>query len=458
MKKELITLMIILSACAYADVSQTTPAGSSFLNRTTAYTIESPIVQITELKYEPYPVEPGDYFTLWLRVDNIADEEAQNVRVELIDTYPFSKETGKIITIGKLGSRQSSVIKFEDIKVDDKALSADSELEFRIYMGGAYEANYLTKKVTVRVQMVSPVLSIAVSTEPEKIPQGGVANLTIEVQNMDNAMIKDITVDLNLPVSFIPLGSIEEKRIPRLGPAESSTINYKIMALSDSESKAYQIPLEITYYDQLGNAYIKNNTIGFLVGAEPSLTLNVEQSTALTKKKAGKVVVSLANTGPSILKFATIEIMPSQKYNMISNSKSYLGNLDPDDFETSEFDIYPGESGDIPLKVRVSYKDSYNQDMTYEQDVNMKVYSSLEMSKYGLGAGESNILASVIAYLAIIIFAYLTFREWRKEKDLPRAMKNALKTMILAVVRLVRALRWSNLKRLPRRIKLFLQQ
>ncbi|MEM4245511.1 MAG: hypothetical protein QXR60_04895, partial [Candidatus Nanoarchaeia archaeon] len=227
MKRVIVILVLILSV--FFVNAETLP--SSDESKTTSYTITSPIVQVAELKYEPYPVEPGEYFTLWLRVDNIADEDAENVRVELVDSYPFSKETGNVITIGKLGRRQSSVIKFENIKVDDKALSADSELELRIYMGGAYEANYLTKKIIIRVQMISPILSLIVNTEPDKIPQGGTAEVSIDVQNMDKAMVKDVTIDLNLPDSFVTLGSIEEKKIPRLGPGEKSKVEYKVMAL-----------------------------------------------------------------------------------------------------------------------------------------------------------------------------------------------------------------------------------
>ncbi len=454
MKRGIIIFVLILNVL-FVSAIETLP--SSDQSKTTSYTISSPIVQVTELKYEPYPVEPGEYFTLWLRVDNVADEDAENVRVEFIDRYPFSKETGKVITIGKLGRRQSSVIKFENIKVDDKALSADSELELRIYMGGAYESTYLIKKIIVRVQMISPLLSLTVSTEPEKVPQGGTANVNIDVQNMDKAMVKDVTIDLNLPDSFITIGSIEEKKIPRLGPGEKSTVEYKVMALSDAESKAYQIPLEITYYDQVGNVYAKNNTIGLLVGAEPSFTLNLESADTFESKTKGKITISLSNTGPSQLKFVTLEVLPTDDYTVLSNSKSYLGNLDPDDFETSEYTIYFNRKGDIPIKVRVSYKDSYNNDKENLGEVNLKVYSYFEVRKYGLKTCGTSIMVYII-YTLIIIFGYLTFKEWRKERDVGRAMKNALKRMILGAVNIIRKLRWRNLKRLPRRIKLFLQQ
>ncbi|MEM4245554.1 MAG: hypothetical protein QXR60_05125, partial [Candidatus Nanoarchaeia archaeon] len=229
------------------------------------------------------------------------------------------------------------------------------------------------------------------------------------------------------------------------------------MALSDAESKAYQIPIEITYYDQLGNAYAKNNTIGLLVGAEPSFTLNLESADVFESGTRGKITISLSNTGPSQLKFVTLEILPTDDYTILSNSKSYLGNLDPDDFETSEYTIYVNKKGELPIKLKVTYKDSYNNDKEYVGEVKLKVYSYFEVRKYGLRTGGTSILVYIV-YLLLIIFAYLTFKEWRKERDVGRAMKNALKRMIMGAVNIIRKLRWRNLKRLPRRIKLFLQQ
>jgi len=73
----------------------------------------SPIVKIASMKYEPYPVEPGSKFDLWLRVDNLGREKAENVRVEFVSNNLFSIHGDLVKTIGELGSRQSAVVKFE---------------------------------------------------------------------------------------------------------------------------------------------------------------------------------------------------------------------------------------------------------------------------------------------------------------------------------------------------------
>lgn len=46
------------------------------------------VVQV--LKYEPYPVSPGESFDLWVKVQNIGQNDAQNAKFILGLDYPFS--------------------------------------------------------------------------------------------------------------------------------------------------------------------------------------------------------------------------------------------------------------------------------------------------------------------------------------------------------------------------------
>jgi len=42
------------------------------------------------LKYEPFPVNAGDYFDLWVKVQNIGQNDALNAKFTLAPEYPFS--------------------------------------------------------------------------------------------------------------------------------------------------------------------------------------------------------------------------------------------------------------------------------------------------------------------------------------------------------------------------------
>lgn len=414
----------------------------------------SPIVKIASLKYEPYPVEPGSHFDLWLRIDNLGREEADNVRVVFIPKGPFTIHGSTEKIIGELGSRQSAVVKFENIKVSEYAAEGENELEFKIFMGGAYDLDYLTSGITVEIRSVEPLFEITIDSEPEKIPQGGIANINVNLKNKDTSLLKDISVELDLPDELVPVGSTVLKKIQKINPNREETLTYTVTALGDATSKAYSIPLTVAYSDETGYNYTQSDTMGLLVGSDPDYYVNVEESDTFSKGSKGQVVLSVSNTGPADIKFLTVELLPSDNFVVVSNSKTYIGNLEPDDYETAEFEVYVKKSGKIPLGVEVAYRDNYNMKHVTTHTVNLQSYTMWELKRYGLVEKGSTV--NIILYILVIIFLYLTYKNWRKEKDVIKSAKLSLATMIKRFFRFLGKIRWRYIKRIPRKIRLFL--
>lgn len=416
---------------------------------------DNPIIKIASLKYEPYPVEPGSHFDLWLRIDNLGREEAKNVRVVFQPRSPFIIHGDKEKVIGQMGGRASAIVKFEDIKVSDDAVEGENELKFKIFMGGGYELNALTSGITVQVRSVEPLFEITIDSEPEKIPQGGTAKININLKNKDTSLLKDISVELDLPDELVPVGSTVLKKIQKISPGWEETLSYTITALGDATSKAYQIPLAVKYSDETGYNYSQSDTMGLLVGVEPDYYVSLEESDTFGRGSKGQVVLSVSNTGPADIKFLTIELLPSDDFVILSNSKTYIGNLEPDDYETAEFEIYTKKSGGIPLDVEVTYKDNYNMKHVTTHAVNLYSYNFLELRRYGLVSGYGSFV-KLIFYVLIIIFLYLAYKNWRKEKDVAKACKISLAVMVKGFFRGLGKIRWRYIKRLPRKFKLFL--
>jgi hypothetical protein len=415
----------------------------------------SPIVKIVSMKYEPYPVEPGSKFDLWLRIDNLGREKADNVKIEFVPNNLFTIHGDLVKTIGEIGSRQSAVVKFENIKVADNAAEGENTLKFKINMGGAYDLSTLTSGLTIEVRSIEPLFEITVDSQPEKIPQGGIANININLKNKDTTSLKNIEVELDLPDEFIPIGSTVLKKVQDISPGGEETLTYAITALGDATAKAYQIPLKVKYNDEAGYNFTQSDTMGLLVGSDPDYYVNLEESDTFSRGTKGKVVLSVSNTGPSDIKFLTLELLPSKDFVITSNSKTYVGNLEPDDYETAEFEIYAKKSGDIPLNVKVEYRDNYNMKQVTTHAVNLHSYSSLELRRYGLVTGYSPFV-KLLGYILVIIFLYLTYKNWRKERDIVKAGKKSLAMMIIGFFKLLGILRWKNLKTIPARIKTFL--
>ena len=49
-----------------------------------------PNLQIKQLKYEPYPVNPGEYVRIWIKVENAGTGMTDDATFKLVPKFPFS--------------------------------------------------------------------------------------------------------------------------------------------------------------------------------------------------------------------------------------------------------------------------------------------------------------------------------------------------------------------------------
>jgi len=426
---------------------------SSYLNRTAD--IDIPNIDVISLKYEPFPVEPGEYFTLWLRIQNLGNDKADNALVEVVDSYPFSIQGNKVFSIGSLGSRQEYVLKIEKVKVDESAVEGDNELEVLLTAGGAYKGLVKSVKLKISVQSVSPILDINVISEPEIIEQGSLGDLILNIKNLDNSVIEDISVKLNLPDQFVPIGSTTEKKIDKLLPGKEDSLIFRVISDAGAATKAYKIPFEITYFDEIGNKFSKNDTIGILIGSNIDYIINVDDSDVLKKGSKGSFTISISNTGPSDMKFVILNILPSKDYEIIGKDIVYLGNLESDDFESSDFEIFLKKSGNVDLILELDYKDSFNKEFTKKEVLKLRSYSGIESRRLGIEEAKGK---GFLLVIILIIIVYIVYRQWRREKDIVKALKNTLRIILIFVIGVIIRLRWGYIKRIPRKIRMFLRK
>lgn len=455
-------LLSIASVCAIEINSTSEPNATASITQAT--------LDVSSFRYEPYPAEPGEYFTAWFTIKNLGKNPAYNTYVEIIEDYPFSVDGETKKTIEKIAPGQEILFKIDKIRIDEEALEGENKL--KIQYPGPY--NTLVKKeIPITVRTVLPSIETSITSNPERIPQGQIATINISIKNSDTSTIRDVRIGLELPEELSSIGSIPEKKIPRLQPGQEGSVSFNILASADAEGRAYKTPIIITFSDETGTLNTKNQTIGILVGDGITYDVNIEEGDAFSQSKKGSITLSLANIGPNTIKFLTFEIQPDENYRVISNNKVYMGNLDPDDFETAEFIIatsvqkegnncwiplHCNTPREIPIKAKLQYRDSYNT--LYENNLNitLPIYSASELKAYGL-AGSSGIgIGTIIIIILLIIYVYLTFTNWRHSKHLPTALKQALAQEARGGVNILKSLRWRNIKRIPRKISRFFNE
>lgn len=60
------------------------------------------------LKYDPFPVGPGNWFDVWVKVQNIGQEDANNATFGLVSNYPFSSDGEDVWSFGQVSGSISA--------------------------------------------------------------------------------------------------------------------------------------------------------------------------------------------------------------------------------------------------------------------------------------------------------------------------------------------------------------
>jgi len=270
--------------------------------------------------------------------------------------------------------------------------------------------------ITSIASMVSAVTIEDSSIFPTEIEAGQVATLSIRLQNNLNKDVEDVSVSLDLSdAPFAPYESSNEVTIEELSENEDDTITFKIVALSDSESGIYKIPVKISYFDEDRNSGSKDALISITLNSEPELAVEIEDS-LLLKGQEGEITLRIVNKGLSDAKFLDIEIGNSNYYTILSKENVYIGNIDSDDFDSAKFKLYFKESvpSRVNLPVVVSYRDAVNNRYVDEMNIQLDVYSRERAIELGLLQQKRT--GIYIGIAIVLIIGYLIYRRIKKRR------------------------------------------
>lgn len=392
---------------------------------TTAPKIEDiAAMNVISTKYEPYPVGPGEYFDIWLKIENAGDKDAANFTFKLTPEFPFyldaSEEAER--NFGKFTAHQIVLVKYR-VRVDENAVEGDNYLKYLYSLNGI---RWTEGQVKIKVQTLNIVLNIeSVETEPEKITPGEKLKLTITLENMADSTLKNIVAKLDLfriyrgttayayyEVPFTPVGQSNEKMLYQLLAREKRNITFDLVADSDAEAKVHKVLLNINYFDELGKNYTKDYLIGLLVSSEPDFSVTVEESKIYGTRQTGEITIKFVNKGLADIKFLNVVLKESENYDIVSSDEVYVGNVDSDDYETVEFKLYLKKVKDkkVTLPLYLEYKDANNYPYSVDLDVVMNVRSLKQ------GAGRGGVLGRLIFVIVAIVVGYFLYRRWEKKK------------------------------------------
>lgn len=389
-------------------------------------------LEVTLLSQDPDPAEPSQYVTLRFKITNIGVEQAEDVKFEILPEYPFSLYSGTaLVNIGSIHGKQIGdkgyILKYK-LRVDKNAVEGDHEIKLRYKIKNG---PWITlDPFTISIRTHDAILSIvSIKANPQPVGPGENVKLTIKVKNVADSLLEYITIKLTLireerattsltytNFPFSPLDSTNEKTIKNLGTNKEAQITFNLITDLDAASQIYKIPFTITYNDAIGRNYSKDNIITMIIADEPKLSVVVDDSTVHEPGKKGEVTIKFVNKGLADIKFLNVKLKQNHNYELLSSEEVYVGNIDSDDYETADFDIFvkAGAEGDLEFPLYVEYQDDNNRLYSKNFDLSVRLYTKEEALSYGIK--EKNHTVGIVIVIVIIVVGLIAYRKFKRKK------------------------------------------
>lgn len=414
MKKAMIMLLLLMIPMSLAQIS------------------EKGELQVTFVNQEPDPVGPGEYVDIRLQIANGGDEALNDVQVEIMPAFPFTLDPSdnKVRSLGTLEALQiedrAVIIKYRLI-VNSDAVEGINTFKVRVKDS---RSSWASHEFDINVRTSDANLGIeSVQTTPSPVEPGKDATITIKVKNLADSLLKEVSLNLDLTlaslttitdldqVPFVTMDSGTEKRIKQLKPGEEHYFTYKIRAYPTADSRVYKIPIILQYQDQLNTEYTQASLIGVVVNSEPDISIVLDDTGETKAGTKTEVSIRFINKGLTDVKFVDVIIKDSEQFDLMSSEEVYLGNIDSDDYDTADFNIYIDQSAtdSITIPVRFEYMDANNNKYEIEKDLEMKIFSEEEINQLGNGNDNQNVKYGLIG-LAIVVLLFIVYRVYRRCK------------------------------------------
>jgi len=383
-------------------------------------------IKVTLISQEPDPANPGDVIDLRFKIENTGSTPSGDMVFEILPEYPFSLYRGTAQrTVGSLQGRQTDeegAILLYKIKVDENAVEKEETIDIRYRAADDITdpAWIYVRDFPVRIRTRDIVVSVEeITTSPEPIPPGKEASVSFKIRNNADSLVRDLKVKLDMSgetVPFAPVGSTTERQIYQLDAKKEIGIGFSIVAEPDADGGVYKVPLTISYTDETGTSYSKDDIITLKVASETNILATVDSTDIYKKNKAGDVTIKIVNRGLTEIKLLTAKLASNDDFEVLSQQEVYVGNVDSDDYETVDFTLdIKSKEPVINLPLELTYMDSTNNEMKQTMNIGLRVFSESDAQKVGI-AKERGIGLTITILIVIVGLGIYLWRRRKKKK------------------------------------------
>jgi hypothetical protein len=193
-------------------------------------------IQISSLKYEPYPVNPGEYFEIWIQAYSTINAYA---KFELIEEYPFSLDSNED-AVREYADFSGAVLLHYKIRVDEDAVEGNNTLKLSI-QSGKYSETYFLKLFDIPIAEAQTDFDLVVQDYTSSEISLAIANIG---KNTANSMI----VRIPIQEGYTTTGTNGQM----VGNLESGDYTIVSYTLSQTRGSTGILDVQIDYTDNIG--------------------------------------------------------------------------------------------------------------------------------------------------------------------------------------------------------------
>jgi len=253
--------------------------------------------------------------------------------------------------------------------------------------------------------------------DPDPVQQGDVVEVRFKIENDGSVTSENVEVEIlpKYPFSLYSGDAVKQLGKLRAGQTGADAIiaDYKLKVDSLAEEGDNEIELQF----KIGNVIYSYTNNEFFIDIQdytpPNLRVYIKENTIFTPDTKGTITIEVANVDITDVTFLQLTLLSSNNYQLLSSSNYvYLGDIDSDDTESEDFEIYVlnPKDGKIEIPIKLEYQDSNENKFSEERLLSFNIYSSKELSKYGL------IKKSYTKYIILIIVVGIILWYIKKKK------------------------------------------
>lgn len=318
------TLLLITALFLGAAAAQQTSTQSDSTNRAT--TNLQPILVNTD----PAPLQSGEDGDLTFKIRNTGNKEAQDIKVQLLDNYPFElkPDRQRNYSLGNIVPGQEYQISTEVLVADDSP-DGSNNFQIRFYQG---EID-VTRNVPVEVQSQNIELNIAnLQTQPQQLmPDTDNNAMTVDIVNNGEKTAENVVLDLDLPEFFQETSSFSTRQsLGNLKPGQVKTAEFNFDINETTPKGPATVNGELSYSADDSTSKITDPvSFELYMDGKPQFEITDVESELRTGKN-GELRLEVRNIGEEKSSSTRIRVLDSsdQPFSYDSSSQ-YIGSLEP---------------------------------------------------------------------------------------------------------------------------------